>query len=102
VLAGEYGMDPSFLDLDPGFYDIEIILGCVGVTTRGSAKAPKIAVSYEDVNGDNYLDLVAFFRVQDLVDAGALTELTTELELTCQLLDATPIQRTDAVRIVQP
>ena len=36
-------------------------------------------VGFEDVNGDGLVDVVAHFRVQDLVEHGDLTETTTEL-----------------------
>ena len=87
--------------IDPG----TLRLGSVLITTRGSAKAPKTAFSIEDVDGDTYDDLVAFFRVQDLVNAGALDETTTELTLTGNLkteFGGTPIEGTDLVRVVPP
>jgi len=38
-----------------------IMLGMVDLATRGSAKAPKLAYSYENINSDNYMDIMAFF-----------------------------------------
>jgi len=77
-----------------------IELGAVTLTTRGSAKAPKLAFSYEDVNGDGYMDMMVFFSVPELVAAGALTASTTQLTLTAELGDGTPIVGTDSVNIV--
>lgn len=44
-------------------------------------------MSYEDVNGDGLIDLVARFRVQDLVDNGDMDATTTELVLRALLGD---------------
>ncbi len=79
-----------------------IELGGADLATRGSKKAPKLAYSFEDVNEDGYMDLMTFFKVQMLVDAGALTDMTTELALTAKLYDATPILGADSVRVVPP
>jgi len=82
-------------------YEIDtnaITLGGQSVAQRGSWKAPKLAVSYEDVNDDTYLDLVVFFNIQDL----SLDEFTTELTLEGQITDGTPIEGTDSVRVVPP
>jgi len=65
-------------------------------------KPPKLAFSYEDVNGDGILDMVVFFRVQDLKNAGLLIQGTTQLTLTGALNDGTPITGTDSIRIVPP
>jgi hypothetical protein len=77
-----------------------VALGGEAITTRG--KAEKIAYSIEDVNGDDFDDFIAKFKVQDLVDSAALTDSTTELQLTALLKDGTPIAGTDSVRIVPP
>ncbi|UCB42133.1 MAG: hypothetical protein JSV77_06590 [Dehalococcoidales bacterium] len=74
----------------------------IGVTTRGSAKSPKLAISYEDVNGDGLLDLIMFFNVQELVENDVLTEETTELMLQAETNDGVPIWGIDSVRIVPP
>ena len=82
-------------------------LGGADLATRGPAKAPKLAYSFEDVSGelgvpDGIPDMMVFFGVQDLIQAGALDETTTELALTATLLDGTPIVGTDSVRVVPP
>jgi len=77
-----------------------ITLGGTAVTSRGSAKAPKLAVSFEDVDGDGSMDLVAFFRVQDLVDSGALDVTTTELMLEAETTGGVPISGIDTVNVV--
>jgi len=96
AILGSSGFDVTTINPET------ILLGGVDVATRGSAKAPKLAYSYEDVNSDGIMDMVAFFKVQDLVAAGALTPTTTELTLTGALYDGTPVQGTDTVRIVPP
>jgi hypothetical protein len=62
-------------DIDPS----TIAVGTVALATRGSAKAPKQAYSFENVNGDAYMDLIAFFSVPELVSEGVITTGTTEL-----------------------
>lgn len=93
--AGGYARVTS---IDPA----TIELGGVTVTERGSAKAPKLAYSLEDVNGDGFTDLIAFFSIPDLVAGGVLTETTIALKLTATLFDANPIEGTDSVRVVPP
>lgn len=73
------GMDPCFVDL----------------ATRGPAKAPKLAFSYEDVDGDGKTDMMVFFSVQDLVACGALTAGSTELSLWAELVDGMAINGMD-------
>ncbi|MBA7596034.1 hypothetical protein ES703_03003 [subsurface metagenome] len=84
--------------IDPGTIEI----GGITLATRGPAKAPKLAYSYEDVNEDGYMDLVAFFGVQQLVEEGVLTDTTTELVLTAYTYDDVPITGGDFVRVVPP
>ncbi len=79
-----------------------IRLGGVGINLRGSAKAPKIAFSVEDIDNDGFVDIVAFFSVQELVTLGALTSTSTELELTGCLWDGTKIIGVDSVNPVPP
>ena len=90
----------SFIDVSTINLDDAITLGGTGVTSRGPAKAPKLAVSFEDVDGDGFMDLVAFFRVQDLVTAGALDEDTTELILEAVTTGGLPICGIDTVNVV--
>jgi len=87
-------VDVSTIDLST------ITLGGTGVASRGSAKAPKLAVSFEDVDGDGSMDLIAFFRVQDLVASDALNETTTELILEAETTGGVPISGTDTVNVV--
>jgi hypothetical protein len=75
-----------------------ITIGGTAVTSRG--KAQKLAVSFEDVNEDGFTDLVAFFRVQDLVDSGALDGSTTELMLEAETTGGVPIYGIDYVNVV--
>jgi len=79
-----------------------IEIGGVSLASRGSAKAPKLACSYEDVNDDGYVDLIAFFDVQELITQGVLDEYTVALTLTAYLPDGTPIEGMDSVRVVPP
>ena len=88
-------IDVSAIDLDT------ITLGGTKVTSRGSAKAPKLAVSFEDIDDDGSMDLVAFFRVQELV-ADGLDIDTTELMLEAETTGGVPIAGTDTVNIVPP
>lgn len=104
VNPGEQGLLPVAIlgtsSVDVGQINpATVLLGGVTVTTRGSAKAPKLAVSREDVNGDGFEDLVAFFEVPRLVEVGALSDSTTALVLTATLFDGTPIQGSDTVRV---
>lgn len=82
--------------IDPG----SIELGGVSLTERGSKKTPKLAYSLEDVDGDGFTDMMAFFEVQTLVTDGVLEVTTTELELTATSDSGTPIKGTDSVNIV--
>ncbi|MFC7229238.1 hypothetical protein N0B31_17695 [Salinirubellus salinus] len=56
-----------------------------------------VRVTTDDVNEDGYADLVLFVEVETLVDAGVLTESTTELVVTGELTDGTPIEGADSV-----
>jgi hypothetical protein len=87
-------IDPETIEIDG-----------VSLAERGSKKNPKLAFSIEDVNGDSYDDLVAFFSVPELVEAEALMETTEDLTLMGNLkaeFGGTPISGTDSVRIVPP
>jgi hypothetical protein len=75
-------------------------LAGVDLGLRGSAKRPQLGYSLEDVNGDGFTDLVAFFDVPDLVSAGAVTTSTIALTITGALTDGTGIEGTDSVRVI--
>lgn len=77
-----------------------IMLGGRGPVTRG--KAQKLAISFENVNGDDFTDLVAHFSVQSLVDNGSLAENTTSLTLKAELINGLGIIGIDSVRVVPP
>jgi hypothetical protein len=82
-----------------------IVIGGVNLATRGSAKAPKLAYSIADVNGDGVPDMMLFFSIPTLVDAGVLTQSTPALTVTGNLLsayDGTGFFGTDSVNIVPP
>jgi astacin len=82
-------LDPSSLTLgDESDPDTSI-----GQKNNGSYEA-----YLEDVNGDGLMDLVVMFPVEDLVDGGDLTELSTELVLRGFLADAcTNVRGADVV-----
>lgn len=107
VNLGDNGLLPVAI-LGSSTFDVSTInpslieIGGVGLASRGSAKAPKLAYSYEDVNGDGFTDLVAFFDIQTLYSDGILTDATTALTLTASLYDGTPIEGMDSVNIVPP
>jgi hypothetical protein len=66
-----------------------------------SGTAMPIGSVAKDVDHDGDEDLLLFFCVPDMVDNGALDENSTELVLTGETLDGTPITGRDSVRIVQ-
>ncbi len=77
-----------------------IRLGGTALATQEPASSQKLLYSYGDINSDGYMDLVLFFRIQDLVRAETLNPATTQLTLTANLKDREPIQGTDSVRII--
>jgi hypothetical protein len=99
AILGTPVYDVYTIDLD------SITLGGTEVTSRGSAKAPKMAVSFEDVNDDGYMDLMAFFSIKELVAGDALDEYTTELKLEMTIDGGTYPSLDllyDSVRVVPP
>lgn len=66
------------------------------VLTKG--KNNKLMASIEDVNGDGYPDLVVHVATSAL----ELTSADTEALVTGELMDGTPIEGSDSVRIVPP
>jgi DNA-binding beta-propeller fold protein YncE len=105
INLGEHGLLPIAIlgseDFDVGDIDSATVeIGGITLAERGSAKAPKLAFSFEDVNSDGYLDIMTFFEVQTLVIEGILTETTTELVINASLTDGRLIEGTDSVNIV--
>jgi hypothetical protein len=105
VSASQQGLLPVAIlgrhDLDVTTIDPSTLqLAGVDLALRGSVKRPQLAHSLEDVNGDGFTDLVAFFGVPDLVSAGALTTSTIALTITGALTDGTAIQGADSVKVV--
>ena len=72
----------------------------VDIATRGSAKAPKLAFSYEDVNKDGRMDMMVFFSVPSLVAEGGLDQMSTQLSVTGELYNGVPIKGVDSVVVV--
>jgi hypothetical protein len=108
INLGDYGLLPVAILGSPEF-DVATIdpttieIGGVTLAARGSEKRPKLAYSFEDANGDGYIDMMTFFDVQGLVEVGVLNNTTIALEITGNLYnvyDGTPIKGTDSVNIV--
>jgi hypothetical protein len=101
INAGKQGTVPVAI-LGSADFDVTTIMAStieldgVGVDMRGSAKAPKLAYSFEDVNSDGFMDLVAHFSVPML----QLTASETELSLTAILTNGANIIGSDSVHIV--
>jgi hypothetical protein len=94
VILGSSSLDTS--TIDPESINIE----GVSIATRGSAKNPKPAFTFRDVNSDTHMDLVVKFEIQALVDAGVLTSTTNTLTVNGKLYDNTPIEGSDSANIV--
>jgi len=90
----------SFKDKEQDVREIGKKLNVEAVLEGSVQKAPKIAYSLEDVDGDGYIDMMIFFDVQELVSIGTLTGGTTELLLSAALDDDTQIEGSDSVNIV--
>ena len=90
----------SFKDKEQNVREIGKKLNVEAVLEGSVQKAPKIAYSLEDVDGDGYIDMMTFFDVQELVSIGTLTGGTTELLLSAALDDDTQIEGSDSVNIV--
>ncbi|MCH7752719.1 MAG: hypothetical protein IH898_11265, partial [Planctomycetes bacterium] len=71
------------------------------IDNGGTAVSP-LRSGLEDVNGDGLLDLTLKFSTRDLVEFGALGFDTVEGLLTGELLDGTPFEGLDSIRIVPP
>lgn len=90
AILGSPVLDVSIID------PASIALDGVPVDTRGSGKAAKPAYSYEDVNSDGFMDLIAHFRVSLL----GLTGSETDLQLSASTSDGEIILSSDSVHIV--
>ena len=69
-----------------------------GMAVRTAGKASKLLASYEDVNGDGFLDLLVHVQDQD----GTLANGTGVATLSGTLSDGTPIVGSDEICIVPP
>ena len=68
---------------------------------NGNSVAP-LRSSEEDVNDDGLIDLTLKFSMRELVDNGALGDMSVEGILIGLLLDGTPFEGSDAIRLVPP
>ncbi len=73
-----------------------ISLAGAAVNLKGKAQTPQS--SYEDVNGDGFMDLIVHVSTKSLV----VSEGDTEAVLTGMTYDGIPISGKDSVRIVPP
>ena len=81
--------------------DVETILFGDPVLLNGGATGVEPLRSREkDVNGDGLIDLMLKFSIRDLVDNGALGDMSLEAILTGLTSEGTPFERFDSVRIV--
>ena len=68
----------------------------------GGMAASPLRYAYEDVSDDGLLDLTLKFSMRDLVNYDALGLDSIEGLLTGELLDGTPFEGLDSIRIVPP
>jgi outer membrane protein assembly factor BamB len=73
-----------------------ISLAGAAVNLKGKAQTPQ--TSYEDVNGDGFMDLIVHVSTESLV----VSEGDTEAILTGMTYDGIPISGKDSIRIVPP
>jgi len=73
-----------------------ISLAGAAVNLKGKAQTPQ--ASYEDVNGDGFMDLIVHVSTESLV----VSEGDTEAILTGMTYDGIPISGKDSIRIVPP
>ena len=67
---------------------------------RLTGTAAPLRSAEEDVDGDGDTDLLLFFSVPELVDAGALDDLSEAAMLTGETVDGVPVVGVDSVGIV--
>ena len=76
------------------FGDPELLDGGIGVSP--------FLHGLEDVNDDGYIDLTLKFKMDEIIANGALGDMSLEGILIGLLLDGTPFEGSDAVRLVPP
>jgi hypothetical protein len=81
--------------------DVDISTLMFGDPNGGTPLSP-VRSAFEEVSGDEFLDLSLKFSVADLVENGALGLDTTEGLLTGSLLNGTLFEGADSIRIVPP
>ncbi len=90
-------------DFDVNDVDIDFLLfGDPLLVDNGGTAVSSLRSAYRDVSGDGLLDLALKFSTADLVEQGALGPDTIESLLTGTLLDGTPFEGADSIRIVPP
>ena len=90
-------------EFDVNNVDIDTLLfGDPLLIDNGGTAVSPLRSALEDVSGDELLDLTLKFSTADLVEHGALGFDTVEGLLTGALLDGTPLEGTDSIRIVPP
>ncbi len=96
AILGTGEFDVNDVDIDSLLFGDPLL-----IDNGGTALSP-LNSSLEDVSGDGLLDLSLKFSVDDLVGNGALGPDTIEGVLTGKLLDGTPFESLDSIRIVPP
>lgn len=85
--------DPTVSVAEIGIADPELV-------ELGAIPVPPTNFAIEDVNGDGVDDLLLFFSIPELVDAGAIDSETTTLELSGTATDGTVLSGSDVVSVV--
>jgi len=96
ALLGTDGFDVSEVDIK------SVLFGDPLLVDKGGAAVSPADYSYKDVSHDGLLDLLLEFPVTDLVGHEALGPDTVEGLLSGKLMDSTPFEGFDSIRVVSP